>query len=453
MIETYVIHVTKQCNCDCLYCYEKDKTSTYDWEEVKFLLDNIKENNKGKYNIEFLGGEPCLRSDLIENTMYYMDPDTAVITTNGTVVDEKIINLLRTYPNLFWAASIDGHNFANSLRITKEGKNTHDMVMNNFMKLSACGVPNEQLGAHIVTHHYNVGFLFDSVKHLHNVGFRNIGIGNVESTMRIDDEYCYTYQEQMKKISRAIHAGLLPDIKIDEFNQKKPKEDQRTYIYDDDGKLIGETYGRADNDIISQDIKGINPNPVSSDLGERILQLRHDAHDYHANYRRYFGCGTGRCGSKSLAKIIASNTNLKTAHEFMEIPWEYDEKIYNKLVEFDGNIVGMGLIHYARKLLEETTCSFICIKRDKPNFIKSFLNAHSLNEDSTWIEIANHTHYPAFDDSANVIDCLSYFYDIYYETARNLSDELLHFNIADFESLKKQEIPEINRDVYGFFVP
>ena len=34
-METYVIHVTKECNMNCLYCYEKDKTSTYTWEEVK----------------------------------------------------------------------------------------------------------------------------------------------------------------------------------------------------------------------------------------------------------------------------------------------------------------------------------------------------------------------------------------------------------------------------------
>jgi len=97
-METYVVHVTKQCNCRCVYCYEKDKYSTYTWEEVKELIDNIVKYNR-RFNIEFLGGEPLLAFDLIKKSVDYLESmndievEQYVITTNGTILTDEMISL------------------------------------------------------------------------------------------------------------------------------------------------------------------------------------------------------------------------------------------------------------------------------------------------------------------------------------------------------------------------
>ena len=137
MLETYVLHVTKECNLSCVYCYEKDKTSVYTWEEIKKLLDDIVSFNK-HFNLEFLGGEPCLRIDLIEKTVYYLKSmkdvvvDSFMITTNGTVINQNLINLLKNNIDVNWTASIDGNEFMNFMRIDKSGKNSYSKVVNNF---------------------------------------------------------------------------------------------------------------------------------------------------------------------------------------------------------------------------------------------------------------------------------------------------------------------------------
>ena len=105
MLETYVLHITKECNMQCIYCYEKDKTSTYTWDELKTLLNNIIKHNRN-FNLEFLGGEPCLRTDLIKETVNYLESienlnvDNYIITTNGTIINDELIDLMKKYQKI-----------------------------------------------------------------------------------------------------------------------------------------------------------------------------------------------------------------------------------------------------------------------------------------------------------------------------------------------------------------
>lgn len=286
MQERYVIHVTKQCNMACTYCYEKDKTSTYAKDEVVQVALNIAKNCKDEsFGIEFLGGEPMLAFDYIQavyealENQYPNKVSSYVITTNGTILNDDVIKFLKENPKMYFAISMDGTRWANQLRGMKNGVNSFDVVVANI-KYFIKKLDTKQLGVHIVTHPYNVGSTFNSIKFLYNLGVRNIGVGTVESTINIDAQYCDRFVAEMQKVSNAIHNGKFKDLTIDLFDNPKPEDDQRYYIYDPKtGKTIGESYGRTKNDITNTKI--YDSVQVSSPIGDIIVALRHCVYANH----------------------------------------------------------------------------------------------------------------------------------------------------------------------------
>ncbi len=258
-METYVVHVTKECNMNCLYCYEQDKTSKYTWEEIKGFIDAILVNRtSNKFSIEFLGGEPMLAWEHIKTSYKYLesfeelDIDFYGITSNGTVMNEEIAKFLSENEKLYWAISLDGHKYSNQLRVFKEStKNSYDAVIKNIKFAKEHGMKN--IGVHMVIHPYNVGFIYDSMKHLYlkeNINFIDPGI--VESTMTIDQKFARTYINEMDKVSEAIVNGELKGLNVSMLTNLKPKNDVRTYLRDEDGKLIGESYGRSGADVTDE---------------------------------------------------------------------------------------------------------------------------------------------------------------------------------------------------------
>lgn len=288
VMERYVVHLTKKCNMACMYCYERDKTSTYSWEEIETLIRSIVANNNGnKYSVEFLGGEPCLEYEYIfkavrlfneldkEHVAYF------IITTNGTIVNKYIIDFLLTNPNVIFSISLDGTKDANYLRIFKNNSNnTYDKIIFNMKMLKLANIPLVQLSVHMVTLPFNVKYLYDSVCHIYDLGIRNISIGTVESTVRITDSYEKTFVQQMKYVADDMANGEMNDLTIDLFHSFNPNQhDNRIYIKDDSGKTICETYGRANDDITN--IDKYNVIETVSPLGDKIFNLRKEVYEYY----------------------------------------------------------------------------------------------------------------------------------------------------------------------------
>lgn len=286
-MERYVIHVTKECNCDCVYCYEKDKTSTYTWEEVNELIDKIvKYRTSDEFGIEFLGGEPMLAWDLIKKSYEYMENipkiniTDYVITTNGTIMTEEIADYLGKNSKLRFAVSMDGHVFANQLRVFKDNrKNTYDKVMKNLNLLREYGVESS---IHMTTHPYNVAFIESSINHLYKQGIRSIDVGTVESTMKIDKDYCDRFISELDSVSQKIISGTYQGLSIGLFNWLKPYEDVRSYIKDPKtGKTIAESYGRSGNDITHTDEYEVVRCEAKDEISEMIYNIRKTVYDNH----------------------------------------------------------------------------------------------------------------------------------------------------------------------------
>ena len=286
-MERYVVHVTKECNCDCIYCYEKDKTSTYTWEEVKELIDSIvKYRTDDEFGIEFLGGEPLLAWDLIKKSYEYLESNKEinitdyVITTNGTVMTEEIADYISKNPKLRVAISLDGHIFANQLRVFKDSrKNTYNKVIENINFLKQYGVESS---IHITSHPYNVAYIYSSINDLYKRGIRFIDVGTVESTMEIDKEYCDRFIKELDLVSEKIIDGTYPDLQIGLFNWLKPYDDVRSYIKDPiTGKTIAESYGRSGNDITHTDEYEVVRCEDKDEISKMIYHIRKTVYENH----------------------------------------------------------------------------------------------------------------------------------------------------------------------------
>lgn len=284
MQETYVLHVTKECNMNCLYCYEDDKTSTYNWEEIKNYLDNMLQYAPQEFFLEFLGGEPMLAFSHIERVVDYLkDGPFSVkygITTNGTILNDSHVKWLVEHKDkVTFAISVDGPGMANMFRLTKENKSSWPICVKNIRRLMKEGfLPT----VHIVSHPYNVAYLANSIKVLYDLGIRIIGLGIVEKTIKIDQRYCNELERQMQEVSDLIKNGSLDGLYIDTLESPKLKDDRRTYIRDSSGKVIGESYGRASNDITRvQSQYTIDRCEEKDEISEMIENIRDRIYEYH----------------------------------------------------------------------------------------------------------------------------------------------------------------------------
>ena len=283
-MERYVIHVTKQCNMVCAYCYEKDRESTYTWEEIEELCNNIIEYNKSgvHYSVEFLGGEPCLAFDYVKKAVALFkekDPehcDYFIITTNGTILNDDIANFLLQNPDVCYSISLDGTKEANKYRVLNgiTNANSYDIITYNIRCLiELYKVSPRQLSIHMVTHPLNVKHIYEGVKDIYDMGIRSISMGTAEVSYMLTENYKEKFIEEMNRVSDSILNGELEGMNIDilqDFDTEKPRG--RIYIRDKNGKMIGESYAEASDDITKSDI--YNSNEVGSNIQEFIFNLR-----------------------------------------------------------------------------------------------------------------------------------------------------------------------------------
>ncbi|MEW6456918.1 MAG: radical SAM protein [Acidobacteriota bacterium] len=113
-----ILEVTERCNLICKYCYRneftKKRTSPLkdmEWEIAKKSIDYYinKINSpdrtkvKGFASLSFYGGEPLLNIKLIKKCLNYInnldfdDSITYHITTNGTIINKEIADLLEKH--------------------------------------------------------------------------------------------------------------------------------------------------------------------------------------------------------------------------------------------------------------------------------------------------------------------------------------------------------------------
>lgn len=147
MGKTRTLHITENCNLNCRYCYEKNKTlKTMSIDTAKkvinYFFEDIVKNKEDNIIWELIGGEPLLDVNLIKEIVDYIlfnvdkyglnvQKHFISLTTNGTLFTNTAKDFLTEYRkkiNLSVSISLDGvrdiHNYNRN--------NSYDTIMKDF---------------------------------------------------------------------------------------------------------------------------------------------------------------------------------------------------------------------------------------------------------------------------------------------------------------------------------
>ena len=153
---TVVLPIVADCNLNCPYCFARTDggfhfgnfTNESIVKTLDFVVKENKLHNKNFFCIVFFGGEPLLNQEVIKFTIEYMKthyPDINVfysITTNGTILNDEIIQLFKDN-NVAVLVSIDGPDNEYNLRCYKKsGRKSLNKVISNIEKLKKNNIGN-----------------------------------------------------------------------------------------------------------------------------------------------------------------------------------------------------------------------------------------------------------------------------------------------------------------------
>lgn len=120
---TCMLMVTHGCNLNCTYCYEKFKNPSKKMDvemAKKLILKEVKTVSESdcfeELEIDFMGGEPLLRFDLIKEIVEWLEsgvsdvPFVCFATTNGTLLNEEMKSWFVQHKiSVILGASYDGN--------------------------------------------------------------------------------------------------------------------------------------------------------------------------------------------------------------------------------------------------------------------------------------------------------------------------------------------------------
>lgn len=162
------------------------------------------------------------------------------------------------------------------------------------------------------------------------------------------------------------------------------------------------------------------------------------------------GLGTGRCGTKSLSSLLRLQNDTLITHEHLksELPWEINNKIFEKLLNqilirkqsFVGD-VGFYLLPYWKKIVNSHAESkFIILKRNKEDLVKSYIektmdkNPFQEHDGKKWYYYKWDKCYPKFEEQTKE-DAIRHYYDHYYNLCQNIpKDKCIWLNTEDLNN-------------------
>lgn len=136
------IAVTRDCNFNCVYCYETERPHIYMNEGVEDSIVSFLRSNKQlrALNVVWYGGEPLMNFSTIKrltdkfkslNIEY-----TAEIVTNGYLMNEEICKSFKHLSINKVQVTLDGFpHVHDKRRILRSGKGTYDVIFNNIINL------------------------------------------------------------------------------------------------------------------------------------------------------------------------------------------------------------------------------------------------------------------------------------------------------------------------------
>ncbi len=205
------IVLTERCNMNCDYCFVRKRKTKKDDDiclsTIKKAIDLMVSMNSEKYiEVQFFGGEPLLKWDLIIDTVSYVDQVIKKgtinnvfygITTNGTLITKEKAMFLKEH-NFLVSVSLDGwKELHNSNRHYFKEKNSYDDVIKGLKILKKY---NNEIGILVTPDKENIDKLSEACDYIINVlGYKFIAINTpqpINGNWNIDG---VVFSQQIKK--------------------------------------------------------------------------------------------------------------------------------------------------------------------------------------------------------------------------------------------------------------
>jgi len=249
--KTITFQVTDACNLQCKYCYQINKGKRkMSFETAKKFVDLLLTGEKGMKEyldpdnspaliIEFIGGEPFLEIDLIDQicdyifdkmieldhkwlTMYMIS-----ICSNGVLYfNPKVQNFLNKHKNhLSFNVTVDGNKeLHDSCRVFPDGSPSYDIAASAAQDWMNQG---NYMGSKITIAPENICYLYDAIVHMINMNYEDIHANTVyEKGWNL--EFAKIYYHQLIKIADyLIDNNLYNNIYLSLFEEDlfKPKSE------------------------------------------------------------------------------------------------------------------------------------------------------------------------------------------------------------------------------------
>lgn len=243
--------VTNACNLCCSYCYQinkgKDRMS---FDTAKEFIDLLLSGEKGfkeyvnpdvspSIVLEFIGGEPFLEVELIDQIVDYFRMRTIElmhpwatnycisICSNGVnYFDEKVQRFLyKNKDHMSFSITIDGNKeLHDSCRVFSNGSGSYDLAVAGANDWMSRGY---YMGSKITIAPENLIYLYDAITHMVSLGYTEINANCVYEKGWVQ-EHAVEFYKQLKRIAdNFLDNDLVEDIYCSLFEEIffKPKDE------------------------------------------------------------------------------------------------------------------------------------------------------------------------------------------------------------------------------------
>lgn len=243
--------VTQNCNLNCTYCYEHNKTkNSFDVNLAKeiILRELSIKDNYTEICFDFFSGEPFLEFDKIKEIVEFFKDrkfDKKVYFfagTNGTLINKDIQKWLMENRDIFQIAlSLDGTKEMHDMNRS----NSYDMIPVDFFAKEF-----QYLSVKATISPKSIETLADGVIHLHDLGFKNVSCNLAVGVDWSLEKYTEILGRELNKLiefylkNPSIKPCNILDYRIE--NAVHPNNGKaikfcgagtRTKVYDIDGRM------------------------------------------------------------------------------------------------------------------------------------------------------------------------------------------------------------------------
>lgn len=260
LAKNVTFQVTDGCNLACTYCYQISKHNHFmEFETAKKFIDMLlDEEEKNEYVdsyesagliMEFIGGEPFLAIDLIDQIVDYFiramierqhpwaTRYMISICSNGLLYfDEKVQKFIRKHlHHLSFSISIDGNKrLHDACRVKPDGSGSYDIAMAGVRHF--VDVLGGSMGSKMTLAPQNVMYTYEAVTSIIENGYDEINLNCVYEEGWTPEHALILYQE-LKKVADYLLEKDLDDSKVylsifvDSFFKPKQPDDVQNWCW------------------------------------------------------------------------------------------------------------------------------------------------------------------------------------------------------------------------------